>query len=98
MLTAEDGADGSDGLSVVYVLKRRSDLSQVALKVWLADDDLHVSSLYGMWPGAGPLEREVYDLFGVVFDGHPDLTRILQPDNATIFPLRRSFILEEHPW
>jgi NADH:ubiquinone oxidoreductase subunit C len=72
--------------------------TQFSLRCSLPNEDLHVETVSGVFPPAGMGEREVYDLFGVVFDGHPDLTRILQPDNATIFPLRRSFILEEHPW
>ncbi len=50
-----------------------------------------VPSLVPVYPGANFLEREVYDMFGVVFDGHPDLTRILMPDDWEGYPLRRDF-------
>jgi NADH:ubiquinone oxidoreductase subunit C len=55
-------------------------------------------TLAGVFPPAEYGEREVFDLFGVAFRGHPDMTRILQPDDATIFPLRKSYELTETPW
>lgn len=53
--------------------------------------DPTVDSLTPLWPGAGFAEREVYDMFGIVFDGHPDLTRILMPDEWEGHPLRKDF-------
>jgi NADH/F420H2 dehydrogenase subunit C len=54
-------------------------------------EDPHVQSITPIWPGAGFAEREVYDMFGIVFDGHPDLTRILMPDEWEGHPLRKDF-------
>ena len=54
-------------------------------------DDPRISSITPLWPGAGFAEREVYDLFGIVFDDHPDLTRILMPDDWEGHPLRKDF-------
>ncbi|HEY6634914.1 MAG TPA: NADH-quinone oxidoreductase subunit C [Acidimicrobiia bacterium] len=54
-------------------------------------DDPMIGSLTPLWPGAGFAEREVYDMFGIVFDGHPDLTRILMPDEWEGHPLRKDF-------
>lgn len=54
-------------------------------------EDPTVASLTPIWPGAGFAEREVYDMFGIVFEGHPDLTRILMPDDWEGYPLRKDF-------
>jgi NADH-quinone oxidoreductase subunit C len=54
-------------------------------------EDPTVPSLVSMWPGANFAEREVYDMFGIAFDGHPDLTRILMPDDWEGFPLRKDY-------
>jgi NADH-quinone oxidoreductase subunit C len=53
--------------------------------------DPKVASLVPVWPGVNFAEREVYDMFGIVFEGHPDLTRILMPDEWEGYPLRKDF-------
>jgi NADH-quinone oxidoreductase subunit C len=72
--------------------------SEIALKVRVPRDGGHVVSVSDVWPAADWHEREVFDMFGVVFDGHPDLRRILCPDDWVGYPLRKDyeFPLEYH--
>ena len=56
-----------------------------------------IASVCDIWPGANHPEREVYDMFGVVFDGHPDLRRILMPEDYEGFPQRRDFPIGGEP-
>lgn len=67
---------------------------RVRLQVRLASSDPVVDSLVPVWPGANWLEREIFDLFGIRFSGHPDLRRILLPDDWEGYPLRRDFPVE----
>ncbi len=64
---------------------------KVRLRVRLAGSDPVVDSLVPVWPGANWLEREIFDLFGIRFAGHPDLRRILLPDDWEGHPLRRDY-------
>ena len=64
---------------------------RLRILVPVPEDDPEVPSLVPVYPGANFLEREVYDMFGIRFDGHPDLTRILMPDDWEGHPLRRDF-------
>lgn len=91
LLTAVDRAEESGSLDMVYGLTRRDDSTTCILKVELKNDSLTIPTLSGLWPGAAPLEREVYDLFGVTFVGHPHLTRIVLRDDFDGYPLRKSF-------
>ena len=67
---------------------------KVRLRVWLWGNDPAVDSLVQVWPGANWLEREIFDLFGIRFTGHPDLRRILLPDDWEGHPLRRDYPVE----
>jgi len=67
---------------------------KVRLRVWLGGSDPAVDSLVPVWPGANWLEREIFDLFGIRFNGHPDLRRILLPDDWEGHPLRRDYPVE----
>ena len=66
---------------------------RLRLKVRVSGDVAELPTVQGIWPNANWYEREVYDLFGVVFAGHPDLRRILMPDEFTSFPLRKDYPL-----
>ena len=66
-------------------------------RVQVPDEDPTVDSLYAIYPGTDFLEREVYDLFGIVFSGHPDLSRILMPESWDGHPLRKDFAISSIP-
>jgi NADH-quinone oxidoreductase subunit C len=59
------------------------------MKVRLAGSDPHLETVSTLWPAANWLEREVWDLFGIAFDGHPDPRRLLMPEDWEGFPLRK---------
>jgi len=90
LLTAVDGSEG-EPLDLVYAVTRRTDATTAMLKVSLPEESLEVPTISGLWAGAAPLEREVYDLFGVRFTEHPDLCRIVLRDDFVGHPLRKSF-------
>jgi NADH-quinone oxidoreductase subunit C/D len=75
--------------TLVYHLLRPSDGEQIRVKTPLAAADLTAPSLCGLWENANWYEREVYDMFGVRFEGHPDLRRILMPESWVGHPLRK---------
>ena len=77
--------------TVFYHLLSIDRNSDVRIKVALSADDLHVPTVIHIWPNANWYEREVWDLFGVTFDGHPHLYRILLPRNWTGHPLRKDY-------
>jgi len=64
---------------------------RMRLKVRLPGDAPHLSSVIGVWPACDFLEREVWDLLGIVFDGHPDLRRLLTPEDWEGHPLRKDY-------
>lgn len=78
---------------VVYNLYSLTHKYRFFLKVRLGEDNPAVRSLVDLWHGANWLEREVWDLFGITFEGHPDLTKILTPDDLDGFPLRQDYPL-----
>jgi NADH-quinone oxidoreductase subunit C len=82
-------------IGVIYHLHSLVNNVRIRLKVFLADADLHIPTATTVWDGANWMERETYDFFGVIFDGHPDLRRILNVDDMTAFPMRKEFPLED---
>ncbi|HEX4545222.1 MAG TPA: NADH-quinone oxidoreductase subunit C [Candidatus Acidoferrum sp.] len=79
---------------MIYHLVSIPRREKVRLKVHLSGNDPVVDSLVPVWPGANWLEREIFDLFGIRFTGHPDLRRILLPDDWEGYPLRRDYPVE----
>ena len=83
-----------DRFGVVYVLVNTKSAERLVLKTHVNDPDPVLSSVYSLWKSADWLEREVYDMFGIKFSGHPDLRRILTPDEFTAYPLRKDYPLK----
>jgi NADH-quinone oxidoreductase subunit C len=84
-------------LGVVYELLDMSRVDRVAVKARLSIDDPVIDSVTPEWPTADHQEREVYDMFGVVFREHPDLRRILMPEDYEGHPQRRDFPIGGEP-
>jgi NADH-quinone oxidoreductase subunit C len=80
---------------VVYQLVSLDRKSRLRLRVPVSESDLTLESLTTMWPGANFLEREVWDLFGIRFTGHPDLRRILLYDEFQGHPLRKDYPINQ---
>jgi NADH-quinone oxidoreductase subunit C len=76
---------------VYHLLSPGRPASRVRLRVQVAEDDATVPSVYDIHPGAEAAEREVFDMFGISFTGHPDLTRILMPEDWIGHPLRKDY-------
>jgi NADH-quinone oxidoreductase subunit C len=85
--------DAKDRFGVWYILLNTVDGTRLIVKTFVNDPDPTLPSVFPLWKGADWMEREVYDMYGVVFDGHPDLRRILMPDEFTSFPLRKDYPL-----
>jgi NADH-quinone oxidoreductase subunit C len=91
-LTAVDFWPRAPRFEVVYVLVSIEHRLRLRMKVRLqgpGEDVAHVATVSSIWPAANWLEREVWDLFGIVFDGHPDPRRLLMPEDWEGFPLRK---------
>jgi NADH-quinone oxidoreductase subunit C len=105
-ITAVDWPDRVPRFDVVYHLLSIPTRAVVRLKVRVGDegeDKPHMPTVATVWPAANWFEREIYDLFGIIFDGHPDLRRILMPDDWTTYPLRKDypltgFVLPDPHW
>jgi NADH-quinone oxidoreductase subunit C len=90
-LTAADFWPREPRFELVYILVSTKLKQRVRMKVRLQGNDAHVATVSGVWPAANWLEREVWDLFGIVFDGHPDPRRLLMPEDWDGFPLRKDY-------
>jgi NADH-quinone oxidoreductase subunit C len=90
-LTAVDFWPRAPRFELVCVLVSLEHHARLRVKVRLNADDAHIGTVIGVWPAANWLEREVWDLFGIVFDGHPDLRRLLMPEDWDGHPLRKDY-------
>jgi len=83
--------DAKDRYGVWYVLVNTTTGGRLIVKTFANDPQPTVPSVFSLWKGADWMEREVYDMYGVVFEDHPDLRRILMPDEFTAFPMRKDY-------
>ena len=90
-ITAVDLWPREPRFELVYILVSIANRKRLRLKVRLPGQSPHVASVIGVWPAANWLEREVWDLFGIAFDGHPDPRRLLMPEDWDGFPLRKDY-------
>ena len=90
-LTAVDYWPRDPRFELVYILVSVEHGLRLRLKVRLPADGARVATVSDVWPAANWLEREVWDLFGIVFDGHPDPRRLLMPEDWEGFPLRKDY-------
>jgi NADH-quinone oxidoreductase subunit C len=93
-ITCVDWYPAEPRFEVVYHLLSIPKKERVRLKVRLNSGSPTVESLTSVWPGANFFEREVFDLFGVRFTGHPNLERILMPEDWEGYPLRKDYPVE----
>jgi NADH-quinone oxidoreductase subunit C len=86
--------DAAHRFGVIYPLLNSTANMRVIVKTFVDLPDPKLPTVYDLWRGADWMEREVYDMFGITFTGHPDLRRILMPDEFTAFPLRKDYPLK----
>ncbi len=85
--------DAKDRYGVWYQLLNTTTGQRIYLKTFVNDPDPKLPSAYDIWRGSDWMEREVYDMYGIIFEGHPDLRRILLPDEFVGFPMRKDYPL-----
>jgi len=82
-----------DRFEVIYNLFSLKNKFRLRLKVRVEEEHPHVPTVTNVWPTANFEEREAYDMFGIIFDGHPDMRRIYMPEEFEYYPLRKDFPL-----
>jgi NADH-quinone oxidoreductase subunit C len=90
-VTAVDYSPREPRFELIYLLVSMEHRTRLRLKVRLPGTGPEVATVSGIWPAANWLEREVWDLFGIVFQGHPDPRRLLMPEDWEGYPLRKDY-------
>jgi NADH-quinone oxidoreductase subunit C len=93
-VTAVDWFPSSPRFQVSYHILSHAHKERIRLRVMLPAEDPSVETVTSVWPGANYYEREVFDLFGIQFEGHPNLRRIMMPDDWVGHPLRKDYPVE----
>jgi NADH-quinone oxidoreductase subunit C len=89
-----DDRDAKHRYGLVYLLAATMTNQRLTIRVFVDDPDPTVKSVVPLWVAANWLEREVWDMFGIRFTGHPDLRRLLMPEEFTAHPLRKDYPLQ----
>ena len=93
-----DFPEDDDRFEVVYQFYSIPKNHRIRIKARVSEEACAIDSVAGIWRGANFIEREVYDMMGIRFDNHPDLRRILMPEDFEGFPLRKDFPTEGRGW
>jgi len=96
-ITAADHLEREPYFHVIYVLHSHKHLAKLIVKVKLERESPLLPSVTELWPSANWFERELFDLYGISFEGHPSLKRILMPEGWQGHPLRKDYPLTEEP-
>ncbi|MEO5909464.1 MAG: NADH-quinone oxidoreductase subunit C [Pelobium sp.] len=94
-ITAVHYPERKNALGVVYHLHSLTNNVRVRIKVYIPVSNPTIPTATNLWEGANWMERETFDFFGIQFTGHPNLVRILNVDDMTVFPMRREYQLED---
>jgi NADH-quinone oxidoreductase subunit C len=97
-VTAVDWYPQEPRFEVVYLLHAVAANQRLRLKCRVSGVEPKIESVCAVWPGANWYEREVFDLFGIAFEGHPDLRRIMMPEGWEGHPLRKDFPIHGHKY
>lgn len=84
-----------NALGVVYHLHSLVNNKRIRFKAFIPESNPHIGTATDLFLAANWMERETYDFYGIIFDGHPDLRRILNMDDMTAFPMRKEYPLED---
>jgi len=85
--------DATDRFGVIYTLLNVTSGERLVIKTMLNEPELLLQSVFSLWKGADWMEREVFDMYGIRFEGHPNLRRILMPEEFAAHPLRKDYPL-----
>jgi NADH-quinone oxidoreductase subunit C len=93
-VTAVDWLPSEPRFQLSYHILSHQYKERIRIKTWVSGDDPAIQSITSVWPGANYYEREIFDLFGIRFEGHPNLRRILMPEEWIGHPLRKDYPVE----
>jgi NADH-quinone oxidoreductase subunit C len=93
-MTAVDWLPSEPRFQLTYHILSHAFKQRIRIKAWVSGDDPAIESITSVFPGANFYEREVFDLFGIRFEGHPNLRRIMMPEEWVGHPLRKDYPVE----